>query len=93
MKLTCVLILFTCLHVSAETYSQNRITLKLGSTDIRKVLTAIEKKSDYRFLFNEAIFLNKPKVSANFTNAEITTVLTDILLNNGIMYRQSKASN
>ena len=87
MKLTCVLILFTCLHVSAETYSQNRITLKLGSTDIRKVLTAIEKKSDYRFLFNEAIFLNKPKVSANFTNAEITTVLTDILLNNGITYR------
>ena len=76
-----------CLHVSAGTYSQNRITLKLNSADIKKVLAAIEKKSDYRFLFNESIMANKPKVSVNVINAEITTVLNDICLNNGIAYR------
>ncbi|HKH62559.1 MAG TPA: SusC/RagA family TonB-linked outer membrane protein, partial [Flavitalea sp.] len=86
MKLTCALILIACLHVSAGTYSQDRITLKLGSADIKKVLSAIEKKSDYRFLFNESIMANKPRVSVNVTNAEITSVLNDICLNNGIAY-------
>ena len=86
MKLTCALILIACLHVSAGTYSQDRITLKLGSSEIKKVLVAIEKKSDYRFLFNEAIMANKPRVSIDVTNAEITTVLNDICLNNGIAY-------
>ena len=86
MKLTCALILIACLHVSAGTYSQDRITLKLGSADIKKVLAAIEKKSDYRFLFNESIMANKPRVTINVTNAEITTVLNDICLNNGIAY-------
>ena len=86
MKLTCALILIACLHVSAGTYSQDRITLKLGSADIKKVLAAIEKKSDYRFLFNESIMANKPRVTINVTNAEITSVLNDICLNNGIAY-------
>ena len=86
MKLTCALILIACLHVSAGTYSQDRITLKLGSADIKKVLAAIEKRSDYRFLFNESVMANKPKVSVNVTNAEITSVLNDICLNNGIAY-------
>ena len=78
--------LFACLHVSAGTYSQDRITLKLSSADIKKVLAAIEKKSDYHFLFNESIMANKPRVTINVTNAEITTVLNDICLNNGIAY-------
>lgn len=86
MKLTWALILLACLHVSAGTYSQDRITLKLGSADIKKVLSAIERRSDYRFLFNESIMANKPRVTVNVTNAEITTVLNDICLNNGIAY-------
>jgi TonB-linked SusC/RagA family outer membrane protein len=86
MKLMCVLILIACLHVSAGTYSQDRITLKLNSAEIKKVLAAIEKKSDYRFLFNESIMVNKPRVTVNVANAEITTVLNDICLTNGIAY-------
>ena len=86
MKLTCALILIACLHVSAGTYSQDKITLKVSSTNIKKVLAAIEKRSEYRFLFNESIMANKPMVSVNVTNAEITSVLNDICLNNGIAY-------
>jgi TonB-linked SusC/RagA family outer membrane protein len=74
------------MHVSAGTYSQDRITLKLGSADIKKVLAIIEKRSDYRFLFNEALMAGKPRVSVNVTDAEITTVLNDICLSNGIAY-------
>ena len=62
MKLITALLLFTCLQVSARGWSQDRITLKMDATDIKKVLLAIEKKSDYRFLFTEDAVKGKPKV-------------------------------
>src|SRR5215471_17317229 len=65
MKLTAALILFACLQLSARTYSQDRITLNLQSTDLKKVLAAIEKKSTYRFLYNDALLAGKPKVDEN----------------------------
>ena len=87
MKLTFALMFLACLHVSAGTYSQDRITLKLAQADIKKVLAAIERKSSFRFLYNEAILANKPQVSVNVTNAEIQAVLNEIFLNKGISYK------
>lgn len=79
--------LMACLHVSAGTFSQDRITLKFTSAGIKKVLFAIEKRSDYRFLFNEAIIANKPPVTIHVTNADIMSVLNQLFTNNGIAYR------
>src|SRR3954470_13138378 len=87
MKLTATLILFACLQVSARTYSQDRITLNLQSTEIKKVLAAIEKKSNYRFLYNDALLAGKPKVDVNVTNEDVITVLNDLLANSGIGYK------
>jgi len=87
MKLTVALIIFACLQVSAKTYSQDRITLNLQSTEIKKVLAAIEKKSNYRFLYNDALLAGKPKVDVNVTNEEITNVLDDLFVNSGIGYK------
>jgi hypothetical protein len=84
MKLVCALMLLCCLHVSAGGYTQDRITLNLESADLKKVLVAIEKKSSYRFLYNQALFANKPKVDVHVTNAEITTVLNTIFSGSGI---------
>ncbi|HEY0677806.1 MAG TPA: TonB-dependent receptor [Chitinophagaceae bacterium] len=87
MRLTAALILFACLHVSAGTLSQDRISLKLQSADLKKVLAAIEKKTDYRFLYNDALITNKPKVDINVTNEAVTAVLDQILQKTGIGYR------
>jgi len=87
MKLTIVLTLFAFLQVSARSYSQDRITLKLQSAEIKKVLAAIEKKSNYRFLYNDAILSNKPKVDVDVTNVEVGQVLNSILSNSGIGYK------
>ena len=87
MKLTVALILFACLQVSARTYSQDRITLNLQSTTIKKVLAAIEKKSNYRFMYNDALLSGKPKVDVNVTNEEVENVLDDVLSNSGIGYK------
>jgi TonB-linked SusC/RagA family outer membrane protein len=87
MKLTVALILFACLQVSAKTYSQDRITLNLQSAELKKVLAAIEKKSNYRFLYNDALLAGKPRVDVNVTNEEVTSVLDEILNNSGIGYK------
>jgi TonB-linked SusC/RagA family outer membrane protein len=87
MKLTIAIMLFACLQVSAEGWSQDRITLKMTGAEIKKVLFAIEKKSNYRFLFTEEAIRNKPKVSVDVVQATVNEVLDRVLANTGISYK------
>jgi TonB-linked SusC/RagA family outer membrane protein len=87
MKLTIALLLIACLQVSAKGWSQERITLKLNAAEIKKVLFAIEKKSDYRFLFTESAMKGKPRVSLDVVNATVSEVLDKILANTGVSYK------
>ena len=87
MKLTMLLLTVFCLHVSAHTYSQEKISLKLKAVELKKVLQAIEKSSDYRFLFDEVLVKGKPKVSVDVENADINQVLALVLSNTGIGYQ------
>ncbi|MCK7554024.1 hypothetical protein MKQ70_02955 [Chitinophaga sedimenti] len=44
MKLTVMLTLLACLHVSAATYSQDvKVSLKLNSASVQQLFNAIEK--------------------------------------------------
>ncbi len=87
MKLTTALLLFTCLQVSATGWSQERITLKMTAAEIKKVLFAIEKNSDYRFLFAEEAIKGKPRVNIDVVEATVNEVLDKILANTGISYK------
>ncbi|HYM93369.1 MAG TPA: STN domain-containing protein, partial [Chitinophagaceae bacterium] len=87
MKLMIALLLFTCLHVSAKGWSQEKITLKMTGTEIKKVLFAIEKRSNYRFLFTEDAIKDKPPVSIDVVQATIPEILDKILANTGIAYK------
>ncbi|MBC7874473.1 MAG: secretin and TonB N-terminal domain-containing protein, partial [Ferruginibacter sp.] len=87
MKLTTALLLFACLQVSAHGWSQERITLKMNATEIKKVLLAIEKKSDYRFLFTEDAVKGKPRVSIDVVQATVTEILDKILASTGLGYK------
>src|SRR5215212_8027 len=87
MKLLSAFMLLICMHVSAGTYSQDRVTLKLKAADIKKALNTIERKTSYRFLYNEALLANKHKISLDVVNAEVTNVLEQIFEGSGIGYR------
>ena len=87
MKLTTALLLFACLQVSAIGWSQERITLKMNAAELKKVLFAIEKKSDYRFLFSEDAVKGKPRVSIDVVEATVSEVLDKVLSNTGISYK------
>ncbi len=87
MKLLCALLFFCCTNVSAAGYAQDKISLKLESAELKKVLREIEKKSAYRFLYNQSLLSGKPKVNVHVSEADITDVLNQLFQNNGITYQ------
>src|ERR1700694_2639140 len=76
-----------CLHVAAAAHSQDRITLNLESADLKKVLAEIQKRSNYRFLYNQSLMNNKHKVNVHVINADVISVLDNILEGAGIGYQ------
>lgn len=80
-------LLFASLRAQAHLPFRDKITLKLQSAELKKALSAIERVSDYRFLYNQSVVTNKPRVSLDVNNADITTVLDQMLNNSGIGYR------
>jgi TonB-linked SusC/RagA family outer membrane protein len=86
MKLTTVIILTTCLQVSAGVFSPSKISLNMQSADIKKVLSAIEKKSDYRFLYKQTLLNAQGKVSITATEEDVISVLTRLFKNTAVSF-------
>jgi TonB-linked SusC/RagA family outer membrane protein len=87
MRLTIACMLIASLHVAATGRTQDKVTLNLKSVELRKALIAIEKKTDYRFLFNENLVAHKPKVDINVVETPVIQVLDQLLQNTGITYK------
>jgi len=87
MKLTIVLILVATLQVSAKLDAQNMITLNLKNSGLKAALQQIERKSSYRFLYNDEVISSNQKVDINVSNAPVTQVLDKILAVTELSYR------
>ncbi|GAO42773.1 TonB-dependent receptor [Flavihumibacter petaseus] len=74
------------MQVSAGVYSQTRISLKLEGVNIKKALSSIEKKSSYRFLYNQALLSDNAKVEVNAVDEEVVNILDHILHNTTLSY-------
>ncbi|MEO5682820.1 MAG: TonB-dependent receptor [Chitinophagaceae bacterium] len=81
------LLLLTCFQVSANVYSQTRITLKLQSTELKKALTIIERKSSYRFLYNDETVKTGIKVDVEADNTLVTDVLDKLFASRLLSYK------
>ncbi len=87
MKLTVLFLLLALVQVSAKSYSQDRLSLKMEGEQVRKVLKSIEKKSSFRFLFEEDLMKGLPLVSITVENADISEVLGKVFANTPIDYK------
>jgi TonB-linked SusC/RagA family outer membrane protein len=87
MKLTFALVLIGCLHVSAGVYSQSRISVDFQSVQLKKALSVIEKKSNYRFVYRENLVSDAPRITLTMNNAEVTEVLNNILSKTGLTWQ------
>lgn len=87
MKLTIALLFFSCLQVSAEVLGQSRISIKLESVTLKKALSSIEKKSNFRFLYNEQLVNEAPRISLEANEEEVLSVVRRMLTNTGLSYQ------
>src|SRR5581483_1571381 len=87
MKLSFAIILLGCLHVYAGGFSQTRISVDFQSAQLKKALSVIEKKSNFRFLYNENLVTNAPRITLTMNNAEVTEILNRLLSKTGLSYQ------
>ncbi len=80
MKLTIILMVMACLHVSASTYSQDtKVTLRLNDVSVQQLFNSIEKKTDYRFVFSNDVIPRNYRVSIDVQNTAVSEVLSHAL--------------
>lgn len=85
MKLTAILLFIVCVTFG-NSFSQVRLSVRFNQTDIREALQTIEDKTDYIFLYKDAIFDFSKKVSAEFTDARFEEVLTTFCQQANVSY-------
>ena len=71
MKLSMLFILLGILQARADIHAQGAITLNVQQTEIAKVLNKIERKGEFRFLYNYDLPSMKTKVNVNWQNTGI----------------------
>ncbi|MFT3902487.1 MAG: TonB-dependent receptor [Niabella sp.] len=88
MKVAMAIILFTAFQVKAGNASGQIISLDLKNTDVRSVLTEIEKSTRYRFLYNYELSGLKTKLDFNAQSASVNDVLNKLLTGNNLTYKK-----
>ena len=86
MKLTIILLFFFVFNASASGFGQQKITLNTNA-EIASILTQIEKQTNYRFLYNNALPELKKQVSLEVQNTELKDVLDQVFKGTGLSYQ------
>ncbi|MDE1192081.1 MAG: TonB-dependent receptor [Arachidicoccus sp.] len=82
---TSIVLLVTCLHVSARTFSQ-RITLKEKKASLAKVLKVIQKQSGYVMLYKDEWLRTAQPVTLSADNEPLSDVLNECFRNQPLTY-------
>jgi TonB-linked SusC/RagA family outer membrane protein len=87
MKLSMLFIVLGLLQARADSRAQGSVTLSAQQTDIAKVLTRIERKGEFRFLYNYDLPSLRTKVNVNWQNVDIREALTALFEHTDLTYK------
>ena len=87
MKLSALIILLTSLQISAKTFSQELLTVKLTNLDLSKALKEVEKKSSYRFVFSNMVLPENVKVNLDVKAMPLDQLLGKLLQNTRLTFK------
>jgi TonB-linked SusC/RagA family outer membrane protein len=87
MKITFLLLLVSFMHVYADGFTQQKVSINLESTDLQTVFSQIERKTQYRFLYNQSILEKKGKVTVRASNEYVPIILDKLFEGSGISYK------
>lgn len=89
-KCILLLILVSAFQTFSKGFGQDKITLNLENVSLRKAFKEIEKKTQYRFLFNDALLpKNENKITLNVENTTIDKVMPELLSESKLTYKLS----
>jgi TonB-linked SusC/RagA family outer membrane protein len=74
MKLTAMILMITCIQVSANGYAQN-INLSVKNAPLIKVFNLIEKQTDFVFFFDYSLLEKAKKITIRASNSKLKDVL------------------
>jgi TonB-linked SusC/RagA family outer membrane protein len=86
MRLTILLLLALFFHVSANTYSQTRMSLKFENEKLESVFNKIEAASEYSIFYKNDLIQHSKEVSGNFENKSIFEILDTVLKKENLTY-------
>ncbi len=84
MKLTLLLICTGIMGVSANVFSQHKISVNYKNISLTMFLQDIEKKSAVRFVYSDDILNNNVRISVRANNIEVLEVLQEALADQGL---------
>jgi TonB-linked SusC/RagA family outer membrane protein len=87
MKLSILLVLLGILQAKANVNAQGSITLTMQQAEIVKVLNKIEKKGEFRFLYNYDLASLRRKVNVNFQNSDLRRALGNLFAGTDLTYK------
>jgi TonB-linked SusC/RagA family outer membrane protein len=87
MKLTLILIFISILQVSANVYSQTRVTLDVREKPIREVLKTIEQQTEIRFFYSDDLLSMNNMINVRADNQNIINVLNEMFLESPLTYK------
>ena len=64
-----------------------QVTVNVTNKSVRETLKEIEKKSEYKFFFNESLAGLEKRTSLKVNDADITQVMSTLLAGTDIYYR------
>jgi TonB-linked SusC/RagA family outer membrane protein len=88
LKFILVLIIVSSLQAFSKGYGQSKINVSFQNVPLKKAFKEIEKKSDYRFLYNDDVLdKNSLPASLNVVNASLDEAMAALLANTNLVYR------
>ncbi len=88
MKLTAALVLFTALHVSANTFSQKKVTVYFRNMKLSEALKVIEKKCDIRFVYRNHPEMEDGRINFSARNIEVEEAIRKLMENSTFIYKR-----
>ncbi len=86
MKLTTLLFFVALFHVSANSYSQTRLSLKFENETLESVFSKIEANSDFSIFYKNDLIKDSKEITGDYKDASVNEILDQVLKSENLSY-------
>ena len=79
MKISMILLLVGVMHLSANTFSQTKVSLNMKDATVQEVFSNLEKMTNYTFLYKLDLVNKCGKVNIDATDQDFSQLLLELL--------------